>query len=62
MSGAIPPLPKTSWRGAKLKHRDNFTCLPFIEGEMCMKMRRSPAEFNESRRLVSIASLWNVEA
>jgi hypothetical protein len=26
MSGAIPPLPNTpSWRGARLKHRDNFT-------------------------------------
>jgi hypothetical protein len=26
MSGAIPPLPnKPSWRGAQLKHRDNFT-------------------------------------
>jgi hypothetical protein len=26
MSGAIPPLPQyTSWRGAQLKHRDNFT-------------------------------------
>jgi hypothetical protein len=24
--GAIPPLPNTpSWRGAQLKHRDNFT-------------------------------------
>jgi hypothetical protein len=29
MSGAIPPLPNTpSWRGAQLKHRENFTfCL-----------------------------------
>jgi hypothetical protein len=28
MSGAIPPLPNThSWRGAQLKHRDNFTLL-----------------------------------
>jgi hypothetical protein len=26
MRGAIPPLPNTpSWRGAQLKHRDNFT-------------------------------------
>jgi hypothetical protein len=26
MSGAIPPLPNTPlWRGAQLKHRDNFT-------------------------------------
>jgi hypothetical protein len=26
MSGAIPPLPQyASWRGAQLKHRDNFT-------------------------------------
>jgi hypothetical protein len=26
MIGAIPPLPNTSsWRGAQLKHRDNFT-------------------------------------
>jgi hypothetical protein len=26
MNGAIPPLPNTpSWRGAQLKHRDNFT-------------------------------------
>jgi hypothetical protein len=26
MSGAIPPFPNTpSWRGAQLKHRDNFT-------------------------------------
>jgi hypothetical protein len=26
MHGAIPPLPNTpSWRGAQLKHRDNFT-------------------------------------
>jgi hypothetical protein len=26
MSGAIPPLPQyASWRGAYLKHRDNFT-------------------------------------
>jgi hypothetical protein len=25
MYGAIPPLPNTlSWRGAQLKHRDNF--------------------------------------
>jgi hypothetical protein len=30
MSGAIPPLPNTpSWRGAQLKHRDNFTLLWF---------------------------------
>jgi hypothetical protein len=29
MSGAIPPLPNMpSWRGAQLKHRDNFT-FPF---------------------------------
>jgi hypothetical protein len=28
MGGAIPPLPNTpSWRGAQLKHRDNFTFL-----------------------------------
>jgi len=26
MRGAVPPLPNTlSWRGAELKHRDNFT-------------------------------------
>jgi len=26
MYGAIPPVPNThSWRGAQLKHRDNFT-------------------------------------
>jgi hypothetical protein len=26
MGGAIPPLPNTpSWRGAHLKHRENFT-------------------------------------
>jgi hypothetical protein len=26
MRGDIPPLPNTSsWRGAQLKHRDNFT-------------------------------------
>jgi hypothetical protein len=26
MSGAIPPLPDSpSWRGAQLKHSDNFT-------------------------------------
>jgi hypothetical protein len=26
MRGAIPPLPnRRSWRGAQLKHRDNFT-------------------------------------
>jgi len=26
MRAAIPPLPNTSlWRGAQLKHRDNFT-------------------------------------
>jgi hypothetical protein len=32
MSGAIPLLPNTlSWRGAQLKHRDNFT-LRFISG------------------------------
>jgi hypothetical protein len=32
MRGAIPPLPSMpSWRGAQLKHRDNFTftCLTF---------------------------------
>jgi len=30
MSGAIPPLPNTSsWRGAELKQRGNFTFLPF---------------------------------
>jgi hypothetical protein len=30
MSGAIPPFPNTpSWCGAQLKHRDNFTFLPF---------------------------------
>jgi hypothetical protein len=29
--GAIPPLPNTpSWRGAYLKHRDNFTFTRFI--------------------------------
>jgi hypothetical protein len=29
MSGAITPLPNTpSWRGAQLKHRDNFTFTP----------------------------------
>jgi hypothetical protein len=34
MSGAIPHYPNTpSWRGAHLKHRDNFTfifCIPFF--------------------------------
>jgi hypothetical protein len=34
MSGAISPLPNTpSWRGAQLKHRDNFTLplpLPYV--------------------------------
>jgi hypothetical protein len=35
MSGAIPPLPNTPpWRGAHLKHRDNFT---FIECDMYLK-------------------------
>jgi hypothetical protein len=30
MSGAVSPLPNTpSWRGAQLKHRDNFT-LPYL--------------------------------
>jgi hypothetical protein len=30
MRGAINPLPNTpSWRGAQLKHRDNFTFCPF---------------------------------
>jgi hypothetical protein len=30
MSGAIPPFPNTPpWRDAQLKHRDNFTFLPF---------------------------------
>jgi hypothetical protein len=33
MSGAIPPLPNTpSWRGAHLKHSDNFTLsLPLVD-------------------------------
>jgi len=31
MSGAIPPLPNTSWRGAQLKHRDNFTLFKSCE-------------------------------
>jgi hypothetical protein len=31
MSGAIPPLPYTpSWRGAQLKHRENFTFTFFL--------------------------------
>jgi hypothetical protein len=30
MRGAIPPLPNMpSWRGAQLRHRDNFTLLYF---------------------------------
>jgi hypothetical protein len=40
MCGAIPPLPHiSSWRGAQLKHRDNFTltftsyvCLDLLNG------------------------------
>jgi len=31
MRGAIPSLPNTpSWRGAQLKHRDNFTFWNFV--------------------------------
>jgi hypothetical protein len=31
MSGVIPPLPNTPpWRGAELKHRDNFTFYLFM--------------------------------
>jgi hypothetical protein len=31
MHGAITQLPNTpSWRGAQLKHRDNFTFLPYL--------------------------------
>jgi len=32
MNGAIPPLPNTpSWRGAQLKHRDNFMCSDLVD-------------------------------
>jgi hypothetical protein len=32
MIGAIPPLPNTPlWRGAQLKHRDNFTSTIMIQ-------------------------------
>jgi hypothetical protein len=35
MRGAIPPLPTTpSWRGAQLKHRDNFT-FTFVSCNLC---------------------------
>jgi len=31
MRGAVPPLPHTpSWRGAQLKHRDNFTFTLYV--------------------------------
>jgi len=33
MSGAVPPLPNTPlWRGAQLKHRDNFA-FTFYSGD-----------------------------
>jgi hypothetical protein len=41
MSEAIPPLPNTpSWRGAKLKHRDNFTFLPFSQPHQLYSVER----------------------
>jgi hypothetical protein len=44
MSGAIPPLPnKPSWRGAQLKHRDNFTFTFFFTKT---PEEKSPDELN----------------
>jgi hypothetical protein len=34
MSGAVPPFPNTpTWRGAQLKHRDNFTFYLYLTCE-----------------------------
>jgi hypothetical protein len=36
MTGALPPLPNTpSWRGAQLKHRDNFIFTFYHAMEAC---------------------------
>jgi hypothetical protein len=47
MRGDIPPLPqKSSWRGAQLKHRENFT---FNLLNICTKMYQSKVEVNVTR-------------
>jgi hypothetical protein len=56
MSGTIPPLPNTpSWRGALLKHRDNFTFLHFtqppirlIPGALSLRVKRPGLEVDHS--------------
>jgi len=43
MRGAIPPLPSMpSWRGAQLKHRDNFT-FTFVECESSLPRSQKSA-------------------
>jgi len=50
MSGAIPPLPSTpSWRGAQLKHGENFTFFP-------LPLHKS--RFSRRRREVMV--VWDV--
>jgi hypothetical protein len=57
MSGAIPPFPNTpSWRGAQLRHRDNFTLpLPIsvatLPGVLMISHRPHPGITPHSRTL-----------
>jgi hypothetical protein len=61
MTGAIPPLPNTpSWRGAQLKHRDNFILYHYHQQRrrrrrqgLCL-MACSDSEFNFSEFM----NLW----
>jgi hypothetical protein len=47
MGGATSPLPNTPpWRGAQLKHRDNFTLLTILNSMIYYKMVRIFCQIN----------------
>jgi hypothetical protein len=53
MSGAIPRLPNTpSWRGAQLKHRDNFTFTFFFCS--CLICGKSDSNFSLNNNSVKV--------
>jgi hypothetical protein len=59
MSAAIPPLPNMpSWRGAQLKHRDNFTFT--FRGRMISSAQSWNANSNPTRgmKMVMCFLVW----
>jgi hypothetical protein len=67
MSGAIPPVPHTpSWRGAQLKHRDNFTgsevdpsSYPVGTGAFSLEVKRPDHEADHSFPSSAEKNAWS---